>query len=244
MPRRASRPIRRLRLLAWNIRQGGGTRLPRIVAAIAQHDADVLILSEYRGGDSGARLRAALAAIGYAHLTAATPPAGGNGTLIAARQPFDDGGPLTEAVPEPYRIVRAYIGPLRIYGVYMPNLLKKVPYWQALIAAFAAESLPAQALAIGDFNTCRAYVDEPGAIDPCAHFLDEVAAIGFCDLWRQRYPDGREFSWYSTRGNGFRIDHAFLSPALVGRTSELRYSHDERTSGLSDHSALLLDLDD
>jgi exodeoxyribonuclease-3 len=241
--RRASRPNMRLRLHPWNIRQGGGTRLSRIVAAIAKHEADVLVISEYRGGESGERLRAALAAIGYAHITAATPPAGGNGTLIAARQPFDDGGPLTDAVPEPYRIVRAYIGPLRIYGVYMPNLLKKVPYWQALIAALAAESLQSQALAIGDFNTCRAFVDEPGAIDACAYFLDEVAAVGFCDLWRQRYPDGREFSWYSTRGNGFRIDHAFLSPALVGRTGAVRYSHDERASGLSDHSALILDLD-
>jgi exonuclease III len=73
--------------------------------------------------------------------------------------------------------------------------------------------------------------------------MDGVAEIGFCDLWRRRYPDGREFSWYSTRGNGFRIDHAFLSPALAGRAGEIRYSHDERTSGLSDHSALLLDLD-
>src|SRR5207248_2804823 len=145
-PRRASRPIdgpptddrwMTLRLLAWNIRQGGGTRLSRIVAAIAQHEADVLVISEYRGGDSGVRLRAALAAIGYAHVTAATPPAGGNGTLIASRRPFDDGGSLTDAVPEPYRIVSAYIGPLRIYGVYMPNLLKKVPYWQSLIATLA-----------------------------------------------------------------------------------------------------------
>jgi exonuclease III len=243
VPRRASRPIRRTRLLAWNIRQGGGTRLSRIIAAIVQHEADVVIISEYRGGESGERLRAALAAIGYAHMTATTPPAGGNGVLIAARRPFDDGGPLTDGLPEPHRIVRAYVGPLRIYGVYMPNLLKKVPYWQALIAALAAEPLQADALAIGDFNTCRAYVDEPGAIDPCAHFLDEVAAVGFCDLWRQRYPDGREFSWYSTRGNGFRIDHAFLSPTLVGRAAAVRYSHDERLSGLSDHSALLLDLE-
>ena len=252
VPRRASQPIdgpptddRRmtLRLLAWNIRQGGGTRLARIIAAIAQHEADVLVISEYRGGESGERLRAALASTGYAHVTGAMPPAGGNGVLIAARQAFDDGGPLTDTVSEPYRIVRAYFGALRIYGVYMPNLLKKVPYWQALIAALAAEPLQAEALAIGDFNTCRAYIDEPGAIDSCAHFMDGVAEIGFCDLWRRRYPDGREFSWYSTRGNGFRIDHAFLSPALVGRTGEIRYSHDERTSGLSDHSALLLDFD-
>ena len=232
-----------LRLLAWNIRQGGGTRLPRITAALASHDADVLVISEYRGGESGERLRAALAVIGYPHVTASTPPSGGNGVLIAARQPFDDGGPLSDTVPDPCRMVRAYFGTLRIYGIYMPNLLKKVPYWEALIAALAAEPLQAQALAIGDFNTCRAYVDEPGAIDPCAHFMDAVAAIGFCDLWRQRYPEGREFSWYSTRGNGFRIDHAFLSPAIAGRAREVCYSHDERLGRLSDHSALILDLD-
>ena len=47
-----------MRLLAWNIRQGGGTRLSRIIAAIVQHEADVLVLSEYCGGESGERLRA------------------------------------------------------------------------------------------------------------------------------------------------------------------------------------------
>jgi len=114
--------------MAWNIRQGGGTRLPRITAAIAEHEADVLIISEYRGGESGERLRIALAALGYFHVTAPIPPsAGGNGVLIAARRPFDDGGAVADAVPEPYRMVRAYFGPLRVYGVYMPNLLKKVP---------------------------------------------------------------------------------------------------------------------
>src|SRR5436305_9053593 len=97
-----------LRLHAWNIRQGGGTRLPRIIAALAQHEADVLVISEYRGGESGERLRAALAALGYPHVTAPTPAAGGNGVLIAARRPFDDGGSVTEAVPDPCRMVRAY----------------------------------------------------------------------------------------------------------------------------------------
>jgi len=139
--------------------------------------------------------------------------------------------------------VRAYFGALRIYGIYMPNLVKKVPYWEALIAALAAEPLQAEALAIGDFNTCRACVDEAGAIDPCAHYMDSVAAIGFCDLWRRRYPEGREYSWYSTRGNGFRIDHAFLSPAMVMRAGPIRYVHEDRCVGLSDHAPLVLDLE-
>jgi hypothetical protein len=35
-----------VRLLAWNIRQGGGSRLVGIMEAIIRHDADVLILSD------------------------------------------------------------------------------------------------------------------------------------------------------------------------------------------------------
>ena len=231
-----------LRLLAWNIRQGGGTRLPAITEALARHDADILILSEYRGGPSGDRLRLALAALGYRHATGVTPPAGRNGVLIAARQPFDEHGAVCAVLPEPYRMVQIECAGLRLCGVYMPNLLRKVPYWEGLIAALSVVA-DRPALAIGDFNTCRAYVDEPGAIDATAHFIDKLEAVGFCDLWRRRNPEGREFSWYSTRGNGFRIDHAFLSPAMASRAVAVRYSHDDRRVGLSDHSPLILDLD-
>ena len=230
-----------LRLLAWNIRHGGGVRLPAIGQALARHEADILVISEYRGGDSANRLRAALAGLGYRHQTGLAPPPGKNGVLIAARHPFREHGAVNSALPEPYRMVRVEAAGLQLCGIYMPNLLAKVPYWEALIAALAAEAGGA-ALAIGDFNTCRAYVDEPGAIDATAHFMDKVEAIGFCDLWRRRYPEGREFSWYSTRGNGFRIDHAFLSPAIAAQAGGVRYSHDERVAGLSDHSPLILDL--
>jgi exodeoxyribonuclease III len=230
-----------VRLLAWNIRQGGGSRLVGIIGAIARHDADVLILSEYRGGDSADRLRAALASAGYRHVTELSPPPHRVGVLVAARRRFAAHGVLCGDLPEPYRLVDVDFDSLRLTGVYMPNLLKKVPYWQALVASFA-DRVDDDTLAIGDFNTCRAFVDEPGAIDATAHFMDRVDALGFRDLWRHRYPDGREYSWYSHRGNGFRIDHAFLSPGLAARAGAVRYSHDERLAGLSDHSMLLLDL--
>ena len=230
-----------MRLLAWNIRQGGGARLAGIMAAIARHDADVLILSEYRGGDSAGRLRGALRSFGYRYVTKLVPPPQRTGVLIAARRRFVEHGPVCVRVEEPWRLVDVDLGVLRLTGVYLPNLQRKVPYWQTLVDAFAVRA-DGDALAIGDFNTCRAYVDEPGAIDATAHFMDSMDAIGFRDLWRHRYPDGREFSWYSHRGNGFRIDHAFLSPSLAAGAGIVRYSHEERVSGLSDHSVLLLDL--
>jgi exodeoxyribonuclease-3 len=230
-----------VRLLAWNIRAGGGSRLAAISACIAVHDADVLILSEYRGGEAGTRLRAELARMGYQWHTTVVPPPPANGVLIAARQPFRELGPVSASVPEPWRMVTVAFGRLRVTGVYMPNLHAKIPYWQALIEDLHPRAhLPT--LALGDFNTCRAFVDEPGAIDVAARFMDEIEAIGFRDLWRHRNPHGREFTWYSHRGNGFRIDHAFFSRGLATRAGALRYSHTERAVGLSDHSALLLEL--
>jgi exonuclease III len=230
-----------VRLLAWNIRAGGGVRIAAIAEALARHDADIVVLSEYRSGLAGDRLRAALAMLGYAWMTTTQPPPGANGVLIAARRRLRELGPVCATLPEPWRMLQVRVGAVLLAGIYMPNLRAKVPYWEALIAALAPQA-GARAVAIGDFNTCRAWVDEPGAIDSTAHYLDRVEAIGFRDLWRHRFPDGREYSWYSTRGNGFRIDHAFFSVALAKRAGEVRYSHAERTAGLSDHSALLVEL--
>jgi exodeoxyribonuclease-3 len=229
-----------MRLLAWNIRQGGGSRLARIADALARHEADILVLSEYRGGEAAGRLRAALALLGYRYATAIDPPPGRSGVLIAARCAFRDHGPVGFGLPEPYRMVGVEFPAFRLVGIYMPNLLAKIPYWETLIATLGATGR--HALAVGDFNTCRPYLDEAGAIDKCAHYMDRIAEIGFCDLWRHRNPERREYSWFSTRGNGFRIDHAFLSDALAARTSAIRYSHAERLAGISDHSPLILDL--
>ena len=231
-----------IRLLAWNIRQGGGSRLARIADALAGHDGDIVVLSEYRGGEAGTRLVATLDRLGYRYVTQLAPPPSRNGVLIAARCAFHEHGAIDGGLPEPYRMVSVEFASFRLSGIYMPNLLAKIPYWEALIAALSSES-GGPALAIGDFNTCRPYLDEAGAIDPVAHYMDRVEQIGFGDLWRHNYPAGREYSWYSTRGNGFRIDHAFLSQCLAARAGPIRYSHAERLAGLSDHSPLILELE-
>jgi exodeoxyribonuclease III len=230
-----------MRLLAWNIRQGGGSRLSRIAEALARHHADILVLSEYRGGEAAVRMLAAVQALGYRYTSALVPPPGRSGVLIAARCSFTEHAVLGSGLAEPYRLVCVDFAVFRLLGVYMPNLLAKIPYWEALIATLPAA--PGEALAVGDFNTCRPYLDEAGATDRTAHYLDKIEEIGFCDLWRRRYPTGREYSWLSTRGNGFRIDHAFLSAGLAEAAGSICYAHEERLAGLSDHSPLIVELE-
>jgi exodeoxyribonuclease III len=228
-----------MRLLAWNIRQGGGSRLARIADALEHHQADILVLSEYRGSPSAMRLLAELDALGYRYTTTLVPPPGRTGVLIAARCAFCEHGTVGAGLDEPYRMVSVAFASFRLVGVYMQNLLAKVPYWEALIATLGETG--GHALAVGDFDTCRPYLDEEAAIDRTAHYMDRIGEIGFCDLWRRRNPELREYSWFSTRGNGFRIDHAFLSDALAACTGTIRYSHEERLARISDHSPLILE---
>jgi exonuclease III len=167
-----------LRLLTWNIRAGGGTRLPRLAEAIAAFEADVLVLTEYRSGEAGRRLRAVLYDLGFAWLSPVEPPGIRNGVLIATRTRPRSVTHVTEHVPEPWRMLAVTIDRVRLFGIYMPNLKAKVPYWEALIEASGPHA-GGHALALGDFNTCRAYVDEPGATDATALFLDKIQAAGF-----------------------------------------------------------------
>jgi exonuclease III len=230
-----------MRVMTWNIRAGGGTRLPAITGALAAHAADVLVLTEYRAGAAGQALRVALSDMGYAWLSPIEPPSIRNGVLIATRRRPRGFGVLTERVEEPWRMLTLMLDGIRLFGIYMPNLKAKIPYWRALIEACEPHA-GKHTLALGDFNTCRAFVDEPGQFDKTAYFMDEMIAAGLRDVWRDRHPDGREYSWYSHRGNGFRIDHAFASPRLARRIEAIKYSHAERTGRLSDHSALLMDI--
>jgi exonuclease III len=229
-----------MRLLAWNIRHGGGRRLPSIFDALAVHAPDVVVLCEYRQS-TGPLLRAALKQMGYSFATDIEPPRGRNGVLIAARHPLRAARVLSHHVEEPYRLVHTELPcGLQLVGVYMPNLLRKVPYWDAVLRA-ARRRRGGPAIFVGDFNTTRHFLDEAGAVCLTSQYMDDIERAGFRDAWRDRNPAAREFSWYSHRGNGFRLDHAFCSAPLASRLRAIRYSHDERLRGVSDHSAIVMD---
>jgi exodeoxyribonuclease III len=122
-----------------------------------------------------------------------------------------------------------------------PDRAAREHVFQSLLAA-ARRTRDMPCLVIGDLNAGRHHLDEAGATFTCTRLLGQLAALGYTDAWRHLNPGIREYSWYSAQGAGFRLDHAWVSPSLLGRLSSCRYDHDQRTSGLSDHSALLLKL--
>ena len=99
---------------------------------------------------------------------------------------------------------------------------------------------------IGDFNTGRNDLDieGTGARFYCAELFEALSTeAGLIDLWRQRH-DRREWTWRSPM-NGFRIDHVFGNKAFIARFPAFRCAidHAPRKSGLSDHSAVVLEAD-
>ncbi len=102
---------------------------------------------------------------------------------------------------------------------------------------------------VGDTNSGLPEIDEESAaFGPReAQWINDLDRLGWADAFRRLRATERVYTWYSPNGgNGFRIDQAFVNAALVDRVGDVRYVWGRSRGGrtcLSDHAALVLDLD-
>jgi exodeoxyribonuclease III len=226
-------------LLSWNIQHGGGSRIEAIQDAIDAIAPDVLVVTEFRNNISGKKLRKSLNDQGLIHQQACHANPNQNTILLAARQPFQANTFETQLRMDSHRCLQAEIYGFTLYGFYFTHGRAKIPVFE-FILSLPKEYLQAPSILIGDFNSGKHYIDEKGATFSCVNYFGQIEDNGWIDAWRYFNKDLREFSWFSNAGNGFRIDHAFASPAMMSRITAVRYLHDHRKPSLSDHSALLL----
>ena len=66
--------------------------------------------------------------------------------------------------------------------------------------------------------------------------------LGFVDTWRDTHPEGRDYTWYSSAGNGFRLDYIWASPQLAQSVQRVWHDHEARLTHSSDHSAVIAEL--
>jgi exonuclease III len=76
-----------VRLLAWNILHGGGSRLARIVDGVSAYDDDVIALTEFRGRP-GVVLCAAMKDRGLGYVETTHPLGNQNGIAVFSRTPM------------------------------------------------------------------------------------------------------------------------------------------------------------
>lgn len=250
-----------MRVLAVNLRAGGNAAtLPAILRRALHDDATTIVFSEYRNNAAGALLRAQAERYGFQH-QACTPSKRGNGVLVVSDRAFDAvANPF--GLPEdeyPNAVLKAAFTNLELYGVYLPGQDRKRPHLRCLISlARRCNQSGAAAICIGDFNSGRnetdieinvrsgTLLDEFSTADLYAQ-LEEL----WTEAWAFRHPGEYEFSWYPFRKDpdyvsrsGWRIDKAFLSPAALQRLRGAEYDHVFRMDRLTDHSGLIVDLED
>lgn len=244
-----------MRILAWNIRAGGGVRVARIARQLFRWAPDVVALSEFRATPPSGLLRAALAQAGLVHqLTTADPrrPAL-NALLLAARWPLARVR-LGAAPVERARWLLATVAaplPLVIGALHVPNRVSglKYPFLDAVLTC-ARGWRHGPALIVGDTNSGRRGLDEqvPVFSEREEGWIDALAGCGWADAFRHLRPEARAYTWYSPNGrNGFRIDQAFVNAALLAHLKDATYAWGDasrrgRRDAISDHAALIVDL--
>ena len=244
-----------MRIVAWNIRAGGGRRADGISRQLQQWCPDVAVLSEFRGSASSQSIAASLAGQGlcYQRETCAAGHLARNALLIASRWPVRRLH-STRAPQDRERWLRVRVSaPARfdVLAVHVPNRVtkRKYPFLNAVADVVRCWRGP-PAVLVGDTNTGRIGLDEESSAFNATEerWMLHMDALGWRDAFRARHPESREFSWYSPNGNnGFRLDQAFLHPGLLAQLRSIIYRWGDDGSGrrdaLSDHAAVIVDID-
>jgi exonuclease III len=246
-----------MRIVAWNIRAGGGIRVAAIARQLERWAPDVVALSEFRGTPPSRGLAEALAAAGLGHqlTTADRRSPGVNALLVAARWPL--GRVRVGAAPiEPGRWLAARVDaplPLVVGAMHVPNRVtgRKYPFLDAVLMC-ARRWRRGPALFVGDTNSGRRGIDEESPAFSAREegWIDALTACGWLDAFRHLRAAQRAYTWYSPNGrNGFRIDQAFVNAPLVAHLKDAAYVwggpwRRRRRDALSDHAALIVDLAD
>ena len=183
--------------------------------------------------------------------------------LYSRRQPdsvhYGFGWPEIDAEA---RYLEARFGDMRVASLYLPSgssgeerqhfkfaLMERLNDWLAEQAG-----RPGAYLCCGDWNIAHRELDlknwrgnrkNSGFLPEERAWLDRVfGPLGLVDVYRQRYPEREQYTWWSNRGQawaknvGWRIDYQVATPALAGRVTEAEVFTDER---FSDHAPLTVD---
>lgn len=228
-----------LRILSWNIQQGGGSRHLKILRAVAKENPHILVFSEYRNNKNGETIKAALKKMGYLYQIFPEATAQKNCVLMASKVEFT-GSWFPECDPSyPHSIVKGEFDSFEIYGCYLPHKKKHVliPFLQQEI-----ENSDKPSIIVGDLNIGINEVDQKGTSFWYQDELHDLFLSGIKDAFRLKQGELKEYSWYSHQGNGYRYDHSYVQDLLEPIVKDCYYLHAYRENKYADHSPMVLEL--
>ena len=257
-----------MRVATWNV-NSLRARLDFVLLWLRERQPDVLCLQELKLTDAQFP-HAEFEKAGYQALSHGQK--GWNGVAILSREAavlHRRGLPGQENLGA--RLVSAQVGGLSLTTIYCPNgkslehadFPRKLAWLDTLVAHFAENHHADRPTVLcGDFNVCPTSLDSwnPEATRGEIFHTDAERARfqslldwGFVDVYRQRFPDTRAFSWWDYRGGAFhrkqglRIDFLLATPSALSRVRsvEIDREYRKKKDGLtpSDHAPVFADLD-
>lgn len=195
-----------------------------------------------------------------------------NGVAVLARKPL---APVQIGLPGQEemgaRWVAAEVEGIVFASLYCPNgkhtghddFARKLAWYDALAAHLAAKHRADAPLVLGgDFNVCPTALDsydEAALAGQIFHTDEERTRFrrlldwGLRDLFRERHPEERAFSWWDYRdgafhrGHGLRIDFLLGTAPVLARVREVSIDREwrKKQAGLtaSDHAPVIAELE-
>lgn len=253
-----------MKLATWNV-NSLAVRLPQLLAWLAEHPVDALVLQETKLSDDKFP-RAEIEAAGYR--VAFHGQKTYNGVALLAREEpqqvvrnipgFDD---------DQARVIAATVNGVRVVGGYFPNgqapgsdkFAYKMRWLDALRHWLAGElERHPKLVLMGDFNIAP---EDRDVYDPVAwagqiHCTDEERAhfrgllgLGLVDAFRLFEQPAKSWSWWDYRqlafrkNQGLRIDHILVSAGLGAAVTACEIDKQPRKNERpSDHAPVWIDL--
>ena len=250
--------MKTIRIVSWNIRAGGGQRVEGILSQLLAWQADIIGLCEFRGTPASQWLANQLEEAGYcSQISSVNPVAPAkNALLLASRTPLKRMRlKRMPTLTERWILARTQKPPKIAIGLmHAPNYTQpelKYPFLEAVVEMISHwRSGPG--LVMGDTNCGKRGVDEEnpffGPFQREQDFMESMESHQWLDSFRVLYGDKREYTWYSHRHNGFRLDHSFCNRMLSPGIKNFSHgwgthpSKPDKRDGLSDHAALILEI--
>ncbi len=237
-----------MKITTWNVNGLRASFKKNFFDSIASLDTDVLCLQEIKSrpeqldAESHGRIQQL-----YPHLTwnPAQRP-GYSGTATFSRRPPQavELGLGVDKFDCEGRVVTSVFGDCWLFNIYFPNGqsdLGRVPYKLEFYARLleicdALHAQGKQVILCGDFNTAHKEIDlrhpkansnQTGFLPEERAWIDKYLEHGFVDIYRKRYPDKVEYTWWTYLSNaranntGWRLDYFLISPGLEGQVVDV-----------------------